>query len=119
MIALLYVGAIVGCAHLSQDETKPDSLETGGFYDKVIGIYTGPLNHLRAVRQGECPMYPSCSQYSKDAINSFGFMKGWIMTMDRLMRCGKDETRLAKKIFINGQWKYYDPVEMNDIWHKN
>ena len=117
-ISFFYMVAIVGCAHLSEEQARPESKPRGSFYEKVIGIYTGPLNHLRAVRQGECPMYPSCSQYSQDAVNRFGYMKGWIMTTDRLMRCGRDEMRLAKKIFINGRLKYYDPVEINDLWNK-
>ena len=34
----------------------------------VIGFYQGPLNHLSAVKQSECPMYPSCSEYSREVI---------------------------------------------------
>ena len=60
-------------------------------------------------------MYPSCSQYSKEAVARFGFVKGWVMSMDRLMRCGRDEVRLAPKIWVNGEWKIFDPVETNDF----
>jgi hypothetical protein len=79
----------------------------------LMRVYAGPLNHLKAVRRGECPMYPSCSQYSRQAVARHGIVKGWMMTMDRLMRCGRDETRRAPRILINGKWKYYDPVENN------
>ncbi len=61
-------------------------------------------------------MYPSCSKYSELAIHKHGFAVGWMMTMDRLMRCGRDEMKLAPKIFVNGEWRYYDPVESNDFW---
>jgi len=61
-------------------------------------------------------MYPSCSEYSKQAIHKHGFAVGWTMTMDRLMRCGRDEIKLAPRIFVNGEWRYYDPVESNDFW---
>ena len=44
---------------------------------------------------------------------------GWIMAMDRLMRCGRDETRLSPKIMIYGKLKYYDPVEKNDFWWRD
>ena len=37
------------------------------------------------------------------------------MSMDRLMRCGRDEVRLAPKIWVNGEWKIFDPVETNDF----
>ena len=82
----------------------------------MIAFYQGPLNHLSAVRSGECPMYPSDSTYSLQSIQKHGLLAGWIMTMDRLMRCGRDETRLSPKIIINGKVKYYDPVEKNDFW---
>jgi hypothetical protein len=39
-----------------------------------------------------------------------------MMAMDRLMRCGRDETRRARRILINGKWKYYDPVDNNADW---
>jgi hypothetical protein len=35
------------------------------------------------------------------------------MSMDRLMRCGRDETRTAPRILVHGKWKYYDPIESN------
>ncbi len=41
---------------------------------------------------------------------------GWIMTSDRLMRCGRDETRLSPGVFSNGKLKTADPVSRNDFW---
>ncbi|MGA9178110.1 MAG: membrane protein insertion efficiency factor YidD [Desulfobacterales bacterium] len=79
-------------------------------------FYRGPLNHLSAVRYGECPMYPSDSEYSLQSLQKHGMLVGWIMTMDRLMRCGRDETRLSPQVFINGKKKTYDPVGKNDFW---
>lgn len=38
------------------------------------------------------------------------------MSMDRLIRCGRDETILSPGVFINGKWKTYDPLEQNDFW---
>ncbi len=37
-----------------------------------------------------CPMHPSCSNYSKQAIEKHGFSTGVNMTSDRLLRCGHD-----------------------------
>jgi hypothetical protein len=61
-------------------------------------------------------MYPSCSQYSRQAVARHGLFIGAMMAADRLMRCGRDETRLAPKVLINGRVKYYDPVGGNDFW---
>lgn len=85
----------------------------------TIQFYQGPLNHLDAVRMGECPMYPSCSQYGLESIQKHGALMGWIMTMDRLMRCGRDEIRLSPPVIVDGRLKSYDPLEKNDFWRRD
>ena len=63
-----------------------------------------------------CMMYPSCSHYSGQAFKKHGFVKGWIMSSDRLLRCGRDEKRLSEQIIIHKQVHYYDPLQHNDFW---
>jgi putative component of membrane protein insertase Oxa1/YidC/SpoIIIJ protein YidD len=111
---LILLSLIVSCTYSKSIQT-----ETGRGADPLslmTRFYRGPLNHLSAVRYGECPMYPSDSEYSLQSIQKHGMLVGWIMAMDRLMRCGRDETRLSPEVFINGKWKTYDPVEKNDYW---
>jgi putative component of membrane protein insertase Oxa1/YidC/SpoIIIJ protein YidD len=83
---------------------------------QIIHLYQGPLNHLDSVRHGGCPMYPNCSAYGLSAIEKHGPLIGWMMTFDRLMRCGLDETRLSPEVLVNGDWKYIDTLEHNDFW---
>jgi len=116
LLLLLCGLAFYACAHTAQYQAEPKTTGVSSFSEGIINFYRGPLNHLQAVRRGECPMYPSCSEYSRQAIARFGFAKGWVMSMDRLMRCGRDETRLAPKIRVSGKLKYYDPIENNDYW---
>lgn len=82
----------------------------------LVDFYRGPLDHLQAVRSGSCPMHPSCSAYAREAVRRHGFAAGWVMAMDRWMRCGRDETRHAPPILVGGQWKIFDPLEANDFW---
>ncbi|RJR51766.1 MAG: membrane protein insertion efficiency factor YidD [Desulfobacteraceae bacterium] len=82
----------------------------------MVEFYRGPLDHLSAVRSTECPMYPSDSEYGRQSLEKHGFPMGWIMTVDRLLRCGRDEVRLSPKIIVDGKVKSYDPVEANDFW---
>jgi putative component of membrane protein insertase Oxa1/YidC/SpoIIIJ protein YidD len=105
---------ISGCAHHARSEIE--SGFSGTVLNAAIDIYQGPLNHLSAVRHGQCPMYPSCSQFSREVMAKHGAVLGWVMTMDRLMRCGRSELSTAPLIQINGQWRYYDPVHENDFW---
>lgn len=114
MLFLILLGPIVSCTY-----SKSMQIETVTGADPLslmTRFYRGPLNHLSAVRYGECPMYPSDSEYSLQSLQKHGMLIGWIMTMDRLMRCGRDETKLSPGVFINGKWKTYDPVDKNDFW---
>jgi putative component of membrane protein insertase Oxa1/YidC/SpoIIIJ protein YidD len=72
--------------------------------------------YLSPVDGSDCPMYPSCSRYSMACFEAHGFLMGWMMTWDRLYRCGRDELRLSPQMIVDGQYKCYDPVESNDFW---
>lgn len=110
-LGVLFVGcSTFPAAQPNNSGTAPNSL---------IDLYQGPLNHLSAVRRGPCPMHPSCSEYGRQAMAKHGPVKGWVMAMDRLMRCARDETRLAPKVIVDGQIKFYDPVDKNDFWWAN
>lgn len=36
---------------------------------------------------GMCRFHPSCSNYAKEAINEYGFLKGWYLSIKRILRC--------------------------------
>ncbi|MDY6880911.1 MAG: membrane protein insertion efficiency factor YidD [Thermodesulfobacteriota bacterium] len=110
---LAALGLLISCAHPSESPKGDNDVSPAAF---LIKFYQGPLNHLSSVKQSGCPMYPSCSEYSIRCVQKHGFFMGWIMTCDRLMRCGRDEMALSSRIFVNGEWKHYDPLEMNDFW---
>ncbi|MFW6147342.1 MAG: membrane protein insertion efficiency factor YidD [Thermodesulfobacteriota bacterium] len=63
-----------------------------------------------------CPMHPSCSRYSLQCLETHGLFIGWLMTCDRLMRCGRDELRLCPEIRVNDELLCYDPLKNNDFW---
>ena len=76
-----------------------------GFYQGVIG----PVN------SGRCPMYPTCSQYSVQAIHKHGTAVGIIMTADRIMH-ELDEQHSAPLVKVGGRYRYEDAVADNDFW---
>ena len=62
---------------------------------KLIKIYQsipGPWHD-------KCRYYPTCSNYAIEALNKYGFIKGWKKSIARIIRC-------------NPLGKYgYDPVD--------
>jgi uncharacterized protein len=113
-LILILCSLIVSCTY--SNSMKTETAWGADPLSSMTRFYRGPLNHLSSVRPGECPMYPSDSEYSLQSIQKHGMWAGWIMSMDRLMRCGRDETKLSPEVFINGKLKTYDPVEQNDFW---
>ena len=115
MILLLIIpGFLISCAY-------PGAMSDEAEYSfnpmrSAIKFYQGPLNHLSAVKHAECPMYPSCSEYSIQCFERHGLFIGWLMTYDRLMRCGRDELKLSQQAIVDGKWKCIDSVGSNDFW---
>ena len=95
-----------GCSSISPQTENQDIMNPG---EALVWFYREPLNHLTAVRRSHCPMYPSCSEYAQLVFRDEGFLKGWFMSFDRLMRCGRNELDTAPMIIVNGEVKAYDP----------
>jgi len=54
-------------------------------YQRTLSFDHGPLKSLHP--QGFCRFYPSCSQYSLEAIEKYGIIKGSFKAIWRIMRC--------------------------------
>ena len=54
-------------------------------YQKVLSFDHGYLKELKP--QGTCRFYPTCSQYTIDAINKKGLFKGLFLGFNRLRKC--------------------------------
>ena len=69
------------------------------FHQNVLSPVDGPRSHF----------YPSSSNYMLDAIYSYGFMKGFVMGCDRLLR-ENDDPWIYPTIECQGGLMKYDPV---------
>jgi len=105
---------LLSCAHTSSIENE--SKNEFNPLLSIVQFYQGPLNHLSAVKKGDCPMYPSCSNYSVKCFEKHGLFIGWMMSCDRLMRCGFDELTLSPRVIVDRESKCYDSVQNNDFW---
>lgn len=61
-------------------------------------------------------MYPSCSRYAAEAFEKHNILTAWVLTCDRLLRCGHDETAIAPKVIVQGKARTYDPLAANTFW---
>lgn len=112
VLALL---GLCSCATLTENgPSAPSTAETPS------SALSSPLTFFRkyisSADGDRCPMHPSCSTYSSEAFKKHGPVLGWIMTTDRLMRCGRDELDRSPRIQKNDRSYCYDPVAENDFW---
>lgn len=112
---LLLIVVLAGTAQATEPPPPPvQNAQTGDalwhtpirFFQKVISRADGH----------RCPMHPSCSHYADQAFKRHGFFKGWVLTCDRLLRCGRDETRLRPSVNVQGIPHCHDPLEANTFW---
>jgi len=102
----------VGCDEAATQGKHPQAGRRGGALQKVL---RGIFQAVSAVDGDRCPMTPTCSTYSLQAMARHGFVLGWLMTVDRLIR-ETDEQRYCPWVLIDGAWHCLDPVDANEAW---
>lgn len=100
---------------ISGQSDASSSEESSGFNPAqwLLSIYK---DHISPVNADQCPSYPPCSSYAGQAMRKHGFFIGWMMTVDRLIHEGKEETSVSPYIHSHGEDLILDPVENNDFW---
>jgi len=97
-----------GASSQAPAESKPEEMGRACAYT-WLKIYQ---NYFSVVLTSHCPMYPSCSHYSIQAINRYGAAKGIMMTADRLIHEGT-AAKEAPIVQIGGRSLCFDPVDAN------
>jgi putative component of membrane protein insertase Oxa1/YidC/SpoIIIJ protein YidD len=72
------------------------------FHQKVLSPVDGPRSHFR----------PTSSQYMRLAMYNYGFIKGFLMGCDRLLRENSDDW-VYRKITIDGEVYKFDPARID------
>lgn len=94
--------------HSKKVEVKEDSIPVKianaiiRFHQEVISPVDGPRSHYR----------PTSSTYMKLAMHRYGFIQGFLMGCDRLLR-ENDEEWVYRKIEIDGKIYKFDPAKIN------
>lgn len=56
-------------------------------YQKTISPDTGFLKKMGFIQKQVCVFYPTCSEYTKEAIHKYGVLKGIKIGFFRILRC--------------------------------
>lgn len=79
-----------------------------GYFVSAFDLYIDYISPIDGDHR--CSFYPTCSRYSRQAFDKYGYYYGALLTFDRLIRCGYDR---GPKIIIERQILIYDPVSNN------
>ncbi len=53
----------------------------------LIGLIRIYQKYISAIKPPSCRFYPTCSQYTIDAISKYGIIKGIKMALRRITKC--------------------------------
>lgn len=100
-------------ASAEQPVSNSGTPKTGSAWSTPLKLFQQTVSKADGNR---CPMYPSCSHYSSLAFERYNPITAWILTADRLLRCGRDETRLSKPVIVQGRTRVKDTLDDNTFW---
>lgn len=78
ILTVLFVSCFFCNAQKSQDKNATED---------YLNVYQ---KYLSGLKNTNCSMYPSCSNYAKMVFQDYSFPKAMVMTADRLTRCSHD-----------------------------
>ena len=113
LLALISPGMVVMAMAGSPEPPSQAAPTTSRREVTPLSLYQNIISRADGQR---CPMYPSDSHYARQAFKRYGRVVGWVLSLDRLLRCGHDETRRAPHVLIKGNVLTYDPLQANTFW---
>lgn len=110
-LILFLVITFYGISFCQNEETDlPTNEIYGSGSNTFLDFYQ---NFLSPIKGGNtCPMYPSCSQYSKILFQTQPIYEAYIGTLERVLRCGH-ELHLYPKRKVEGGIRWYDPPKLS------
>ena len=81
-------------------------------FDVYLRFFQKVISPVDGARSG---MYPTGSDYARQAFAKHGALLGFLLTAERLLHEG-NERLVAPRIRKHGRWRVYDPLEANDRW---
>ncbi len=76
---------------------------SGRFFNPINSFYAFYKRFISDQIGAYCAFEPSCSTYSYIAVTRFGFVKGLLLTADRLMRCNGASGLETESHLVNSQ----------------
>jgi putative membrane protein insertion efficiency factor len=83
-------------------ETRPEVVAAAGAL-RLFQRFVSPVDGPR------CNLYPTCSEYGRQAVRSRGLLLGIVLTAGRLMRDNASAAGFYPEAIVHGRLVLYDP----------
>jgi putative membrane protein insertion efficiency factor len=83
-------------------ETRPEVVAAAGalrLFQRLVSPVDGP----------RCNLYPTCSEYGRQAVRSHGLLMGIVLTAGRMMRDNASAAGFYPEAIVHGRLVLYDP----------
>ena len=101
--------------HVSRPKAPPAAAPVSipaRVFDAYLRFFQKVISPVDGARSG---MYPTGSDYARQAVARHGALLGFLLTAERLLHEG-NERLVAPRIRKHGRWRIYDPLDANDTW---
>jgi uncharacterized protein len=115
-LTLLVLGLLTLGSYSKALAESPSPHEKTESFNPALWLVNVYRHHISPIDGDRCPSLPTCSSYSVQAMEKHGFFLGWMMTVDRLIHEGQEETKVSSVVYYEGKWRIFDPVRNNDFW---
>lgn len=103
---------IVSCVGRKVPIKPARDKDTNNIFMVLLEFYQDSISPIDGDR---CLMYPTCSQYSFEAIQKHNSFIGIIMTADRLIHESAEQD-FATYVEVGNKYRHLDSIENNDFW---
>ncbi len=115
-VIVLILTALCPAGPAASEPVAPAAVQGSGELNLGARLASFFREHISAVDGDRCPSLPSCSAFSIQAFQKHGLIRGWLMTVDRLIHEGAEERAVSPLIYHQDRLKIHDPVANNDFW---
>jgi len=110
-------GDIESGAPVRVNTVEPDNPDYGAYpFHKFtsLGLIRAYQLLISPTKGSSCPMHPHCSLYGTLAFERYNPLRAFMMTADRLHRCGHD-LRNYETVTVDGYFRFFDPVDPDSL----
>ena len=115
-VSHLFIPKPVAVSCSNSPRPRKNTMTLLKWFNHLLALPLLGLNWLyrkcaRPLMPGQCRFYPSCGDFSHQALQRHGFLGGVILTLHRVIRCHPYHLGGSEPVPKKLHWRYFFPVK--------